>query len=262
MYGARTSNDGREMIFLEYLEPTDDLHPFHRFTGDDDLFARFLAAAARFNAIRPSGEYAATLRRFDHEQIGLRVRAAADTLDEIWDRAAAGDLGEPMQQLCRTNRGRLSRLQTLPGELVERMARMELCLSHNDYYPDSVAVRHETGEMLLVDLESVGFAPRFWDVARWLGPPVEVDVRCRPRRELAQLYLAEYVRWGGEPVDVDRFLTDLRILAVASGLMMLPFSYHRALDGRVDWTEDRNEGRRTYRKQLHVELGRLLDEVS
>ena len=258
MYGARTDAEGREMIFLELLEPTGDTHPFDRFVRDAELFGRFLALAARFSALRPPQEYAAGLRRFDPEQIYRRMRAAVDILDEIRQHGRAGDLGDDMARFCRAQADRLPALRALPGKLRERMEPMGLRLSHGDFYPDSVAVRQQTGEMLMVDLEGVGYFPRFWDVARWLGPPIGVGAPDAPREELAASYLAEYARWGGEGVDIDRFLRDVHVLAAASGLMMLPFSLDRALDGRVDCTDDRDEGRRLYRTQLRRELSGLL----
>jgi hypothetical protein len=39
---------------------------------------------------------------------------------------------------------------------------------------------------------------------------------------------------------------------------MLFFPFGRALDGRVDWTEDRELARREARRDLYVDLARLL----
>ncbi len=39
---------------------------------------------------------------------------------------------------------------------------------------------------------------------------------------------------------------------------MLPFSLGRSVDGKVDWTEDQDEGRRVYRGDIHRKLRVLL----
>lgn len=110
-------------------------------------------------------------------------------------------------------------------------------------------------------LEGVRLAPRFSDVARWLGAPDAIQPRCLPREELARHYLAAYARWGGSAVPLVQFLEETRLLCLKDTLKMLPFAFNRALDGGVDWTRDREEGRRLYRDEVYGQLTILLREI-
>lgn len=138
---------------------------------------------------------------------------------------------------------------------------METGLAHTDFYPENTGWRRETGELLMIDLEFVGFAPLFYDVAGWIGAPDNIQKRCCPRRELAQYYLEQYARWGGCPVPLEQFLEDTRILWMASEFKMLGWRLGRALDGCVDWTDNREEGRRVFRDELQRDLSILLQQV-
>jgi hypothetical protein len=138
---------------------------------------------------------------------------------------------------------------------------MEVGLAHGDFYPDQALRREQTGELLLVDLEGVGLRPRFFDIGRWIGAPDEIQPRCLPQEELARHYLAERARWGGRAVPLREFLEETRLLALADALMMLPFDTGRSLDGKVDWTEDRDEGRRVFREEVRRQLSLLLHAI-
>ena len=261
MYGTLIREE-REIIFLEYLTPVDALHPFDRFANDGKQFPQFLTAAARFNAIEPSPQY----RR--HLGSGLRrdsdkwIKGVSDCLVHIWERASKGDVGEELADLCANSRHNMPNLRKLAADTAKLVRTMAVGLAHNDYFPDSVGQRQDSAEFLLLDLESVGWAPRFTDVSRWIGPSDELLPRCLPRNELAEMYLDEYVRSGGTPYPVAQFLEDVRVLWIEQSFAMLWFRLARALDGRVDWTDDTEEGRRVYRDDLHRELSALLHEVA
>ena len=253
--------DEREIIFLEYLRPAGDLHPFRWFFSDEGRLRHFLALAARFNAIRPSEEYETNLY---HQPIGDVCRwlnNGAEALRRVWERAATGELGLTLRDRCAASGEKLPLLQGLAADLVAPVSQMAVGLVHGDYYPDSTGWRRDTGELLMVDLEGVRLAPRFSDVGRWLGAPDAVQPRCLPREELAWHYLAEYARWGGSAAPLQQFLEETRLLCLKDALKMLPFAFNRTLDGGVDWTRDREEGRRVYRDEVHRHLAVLLREV-
>ena len=256
MYGTLTSPDEREILFLEYLAPIIDSE---RFLDDINQFHQYLALAARFNAIHPSREYAAQL---SHHNVGQRLTEAVSVLNGIWDYGCKGELGNALKNFCSSPGDRLSRLQMLAKQLIEPVTQMEMGLTHADFYPENTGWRRETEELLMLDLEFVGFAPRFYDVAGWIGAPDDIQFRCCPREELAQYYLEQYSRWGGCHVTLEQFLENTHILWMASELKMFGWRLGRALDGRVDWTDDREEGRRMFREGLHKDLRILLSQVS
>ena len=201
------------------------------------------------------------------------MAAAATSLGEIaqpgralrWDndlRSPSLSGGEEVADLCANSRDKMANLRRLAADAAESLREMAVGLAHNDFYRDSVGWRQETAEFLVLDLESVGLAPRFADVARWIGPGDELRPRCLPRGELAELYLDEYARSGGTPGRIAQFLEDVRVLWIAQSFGMLWFRLALALDGRVDWTDDADEGRRVFRHDLYRELSGLLQEVT
>lgn len=255
MYGVMTDQDGKEMLFLEYLDPVGDVQASEHFADDLDQFRQLLAVTARFNAIEPSGEYAANLPRRD---IDRGLGDACVTLEHIWDHACKGDLGDALKQLCSSSRDRLAQLQKFAMGLIEPVSQIEIGLIHGDIYPENTGWRRETGELLILDLEWIGFGPRFYDAARWLGAPDDLQPHCQRRAELAGYYLEQYVLQGGAAVPLERFMKEVSILWIAQILDIMWFRLRHALDGRVDWTEDREEGRRFFRDALYENLCVLL----
>jgi Ser/Thr protein kinase RdoA (MazF antagonist) len=242
------------VIFLEYLLPVD----FMGMIESPEQFRQFLAVTARFNAVSPPPEYAATLPHRDFSRELAEVHAV---LDRIWTHAGAGEIGCGLHALCAERREGLRALHDMVARLPQPLARMDEGLLHNDLYPDSVAWRRDPTELLVLDLESVGLGPRFYDVARWLGAPDELQPHASERALLAEHYLAEYERWGGPETDRDQFLTGARQLWLAGTLTMLFFFLNRSLDGRMDWTDDREEGRRQSQDELQAQLAALLNEA-
>ena len=255
MYGVLTDPDQREVLFLEYLDPIGDVHACEHFLDDPDHFRQCLAVTARFNTIKPSGEYTAQLPRKD---VGKGLTDAVSTLSRIWEHACKGDLGNDLKQLCSGPRDKLRQLQTFASKLIEPIAQMEVGLIHSDIYPENTGWRRGKKELLLLDLEWIGFGPRFYDAASLLGAPDEIQPHCQQRDEWAQYYLEQYVSWGGTPMPLDQFMEQVSVLWMAQTLNIMWFGLRHALDGRVDWTEDREEGRQFFRDHLLETLCVLL----
>lgn len=259
MYGVMTDQEQREILFLEYLEPIGDIHASEQFMHDPHNFRQLLAATARFNTVQPSGEYAHQLPCKD---VVKGLTDAVTTLDNIWEHACGGDLGDDLKKFCSNSSDKLHQLQEFAAGLVEPIAQMEMGLIHSDIYPENTGWRQETGELLILDLEWIGFGPRFYDAASLLGAPDNLQPHHQRRDELARYYLEEYVRWGGASMPMDKFMEGNSILWIAETLNMLWFRLARALDGRVDWTDDQEEGRRFFRNELRKTLDALLHQTS
>jgi hypothetical protein len=251
MYGVMTDPDGRELLFLEYLDPIGDVQDSEKFFDDIHKFRHCLKATAHFNAIKPSGEYAAQLPRRD---VRKGLRDACITLEHLWEHACSGDLGEALKKLCSESQDKLPRIQEFAAGLTEPIVKMDTGLIHGDVYPENTGWRRGTEKLLILDLEWIGFGPRFWDAAMLLGTPGEMQPQCEHRDELAQYYLEQYARWGGEAPSPKRFAEESSILWIAQRLSMMWFGLRRALDGNADWTDDREEARRFFRDGLYKEL--------
>lgn len=251
MYGAMTDPDGRELLFLEYLDPIGDVQDSEKFFDDIHNFRHCLEATAHFNAIKPSGEYAAQLPRRD---VRKGLNDACITLEHLWEHACSGDLGDALKKLCSESQDKLPRIQEFAVGLIEPIVKMDTGLIHGDVYPENTGWRRDTKELLILDLEWIGFGPRFWDAAMLLGAPDEMQPQYQRRDELAQYYLEQYVRWGGKALPLERFAEEISILWMAQRLSMMWFGLSRALDGDADWTNDREEARGLFREGLYKEL--------
>ncbi|MFC1716099.1 phosphotransferase [Candidatus Poribacteria bacterium] len=259
MYGVLTDPDEREILFLEYLEPIGDIQACEKFMDDQDNFRQCMAATANFNAIQPSGEYAIQLPR---KNIVQGLTDVAVTLERIWTHACNGELGDDLKSLCLDSRNRLQQLQTFARDLIEPVLKMDKGLIHSDIYPENTGWRRGKEELLIIDLEWIGFGPRFYDAAGWLGAPDDLQLHVNQRRGLAQYYMEQYVHWGGREAPLDQFMKESSVLWLAQTFIMLWFGLARALDGRVDWTEDREAGRRSSCEGLYKELRVLLQEAT
>jgi len=258
MYGVLTDTDGREILFLEYLEPIGDIQACEKFMDDLDNFRQCMAATAHFNAIQPSEEHVTQLPR---KNIAQGLMDAAVTLERIWTHACNGELGDDLRHLCLASRNGLQQLQTFARDLMEPVLKMDTGLIHSDIYPENTGWRRVKEELLIIDLEWIGFGPRFYDAAGWLGAPHDLQLHRDQRRELSQYYMEQHIRWGGREVPLDQFMEESSVLWMAQMLTMLWFGLARGLDGRVDWTEDREAGRRASCEGLYKELSVLLREA-
>jgi hypothetical protein len=266
MYGALTDAKQRETLFIEYLDVVAEREPCERFLKDARQFPRFLGVVAHFNAIQPSEEYAARLRQDMAQRPGPSgwdgwLAQVPDALDRVWEHASRGDLGEALQRLFSADSR--DKLKGIAHRLIEPVAQMEAGLAHNDCYPHCTGWRRDTGELLLFDLEDVGFGPRFCDVAPWLGAPDAIQPRCGPREELSRHYLSEYGRWGGNAPPLGQFLEETRILWMTYALLMLEWYLNEILNGPADRTKENSEEHQRYnRDALHRQLSILIAEAS
>ncbi len=244
----------RSLIFIEYVEATCDIHPFTSYLRDAVAFREFLSLAASINAIEPTDTYRHVLPHFD---LTKRIGDVPGTLGQIWEHALSDKLGSDLRDFCVESMGRIATLETLSDGLASRVRLMPEGLCHSDFYPDHTGRRVGTGELLLLDLESMAFAPRFSDVGLWLGAPEEA-LPLAHRGELVEHYLREYHRWGKPDIGAEEFMEEARVVWQIRTLGMLDFTLRRALDGVVDWTGDRDEGRQVYRRDLQQSLRGLL----
>ncbi len=252
LYLAAADGEGREVLFLEFLEAIPDLDPMAGFLADAGNFHRFLTGAARLNAVRPSPAYAGVLRP---RHLGGSLAESRDSLARVWGLAEGGSLGEELRAYAASESP--ERLVALSRRLETAVADMPVGVVHNDYHTANAGVRHATGELLAFDLEFVGIGPRFTDIAEWLGESDEECPRPLPRADLASRYIEVYVAAGGDAPTPGTLLAEATALLMTRSLRMLGWSLGRAMDGEVDWTDDRTEGRREARGGLLTDVRRL-----
>jgi hypothetical protein len=244
VYGVVRSPEGRPILFLEYLDVSEEAQSARSTEGLLEL----LSLKARVNAIRPTPEQTALLPSWWEGPA-----AEVSTLEVLWEEAERGDLGEDLQQFC------TSRWPDLPGLLaffrrLEEQARaMPMGVLHNDFSTGNTGQR-ATGERVVMDPELMGRGPRFGDVSGWLGSPEDLRERTENQRDLAEHYLREYARWGGSPPSLEECLDECRLLWVY-GLCNLDFGLGLA---RAD-SDTCEEYRAAFRRGLLKQLTLLLD---
>ena len=270
LYRALTDDQHREILFLEHLDVVaePDL-PFAETQNDAGRFPAFLAAFARFHAIQPCDEYADLLREsMAHREWSSwwaepkLTEKAAGILESVWEHAARGEVGDQVATLCQEARGTLGRLQAMAARWAGTVSQLPIGLAHNDCYPDCVGWRPGTREAVILDLEDVGYGPRFFDVAPWVAPPDEVQPRCWPREQLARHYLSHYEQNGGGHVPQAQFLADGYACWLIWVILEMEAYLDRALRGPADRTMgDSDEFRGRQQEGVKRHLGLLLRKV-
>jgi len=268
IYGALRDNQEREILFIEYVDvlaqPQGNRSAYsdESFRTDSELFPSFVRIVAQLNAVRPPAEYALLLSR-NTEMWEGSCAGTPTVLSRIWNCAIAGQLGEALQRTCLAAPDAPAHLCRLAERLREPVKQMQLGLVHCDLFLEQIGRRWQTGDLLLFDLEDIELAPRFYDIAYWLGAPDDVERRCVPRKELARLYLAAYRKHGGASPQEHVFLQDTYVLWLAHNFSFLGWYLNEALDEPWERTRRGDEGyRRESQEQLHKHLGYLLGELA
>lgn len=237
--------DGREIIFLECINPVPDYRPYTEFVMDASRYIPFIRVTARFDAIRPSDEYSAMLSATPPQEIfNHSVEYCINLFDQLWQDANDDKLGEDIKRIC-TDQA-CNRIRKLPERLIEIDFSAFDYLVHDCYEPCHTGWRHDTDEMLIFDLAGVALSARFSNAGLWLGEADEVREKCLPRKKLAEIYLGEYFKHGGEPVSLDQFLTETRNLWLCESIWLLDL-----------WRRNIIEGENVY-KNLLLHLVKLL----
>ena len=191
------------------------------------------------------------------ESLGHDTRGR-HAIDVIWSTAASGQLGTNIATLCSPTRR--DALLSLAESLGRNVPTMERGYTHNEYTPEQIGRRPETGEMVVFDLRTTGLGPRFVDVAPWLGVPNRVLKRGHKTRELADHYLQQYLGAGGESVPLDTLMGETRMLWQASIIAGLNRWSDCALAG-IESSKEEDSGRSTCQDRLLVDLTQLLETL-
>jgi hypothetical protein len=264
LYGELCDAEGRKLLCLEYVDmltratTTRAAYTEAGFMADAKLFPRFLQMLARFNAVKPEAEYAATLRRFTN-MWERRLGKGSELLARIWENAITGKLGEAVRELCAANRNAPEHWQRQIEALHAPIDNIQLGLVHCDQAIEHVGQRRETGELVLIDLGDALLAPRFYDAAYWLGAPDQMVTRSAKHDTLAELYLEEYNRWAGDAIKMKEFLEEVNALWIVCVFSMLDWYVHEILD--EPWEKTRRndpEYKRQNEDALYKQLKYLL----
>lgn len=246
LYGATVDREGKDILFIEHVDKSREALSQHNM----ERRREFVGLMARFHAITPSPEYQAWLEQA-FWALPQELQKAESLLERTWKSARAGELGRSLQEFCSSRDSSLRQLKSLARHVVDRCLSMPQGLIHTDIASTNNIGRRHSGELVMLDVEWVRMGPRCFDAGKWLGRPAERWPAGIAQAELAQHYLDEYARWGGEPPPLAEFLDDLRVMALAESFRDLNWYWDHGLNWLVP-----DEGER--RNSLYDSLYRIL----
>lgn len=249
LYGELCNSESRRVLFIEYLDASRRARSTDSTAGLLDL----ISLMARFNAIRPAGEYEAWLQQkpLCWEVITAELQQIEES---IWENAQQDKLGDGLRLFCASHKADLAKLQLFTQRICSQVAELETGFLHNDLSRRNVG-RNAAGELVALDLELVGVGPRFADVAEWTGSPESFWNRPEKQQDLAEHYLNEYARWGSSPPTLEQFLKETRLLLLFSRIGPLGFTLNYSKTDSPD-----RELRPQFRQGLLENLTFLIDE--
>jgi hypothetical protein len=239
-YGYCLGEQGEDIVFMEFLEHI-GLDP-----ADANEARQLIQATARIN----SAAIPDVLRLGDTSG---RLAWWESVLSKLWNQALAGNLGQEIGTFCQVRP--MASLVSLAAATDARVSAMPHALNHNDCAWQNVGWRKGRAELLLFDLHRMGAAPRFCDFAS-IARGLEGESTLT-RREIEDLYLQECNRYGRLEVSREELRAEVAWVERANNFTVLAWHLGRSLDGRADWTDDLEEGRRQNRCWLLEKLGFL-----
>ena len=256
MYGVAQGQQGEEIIFYECLERI--------FNAIDASYSQvrrqFLSMLAQFHTLPVTDEYRAQ-RHIRNPTAHLATDTVEYMLQHLWQYASERRLGTKLQQLCMEHREKIPQLCRWATEIARRVSMFPSGLVNGEFGLGSVP---GSDEWRLFDLHSIGWGPRFTDLAYIFGQPeglhtVYGTTWCDDRA-LAEYYLEKLHEYGGPYVSVETLYEETRLLWLANAFQQ-NWLIDLALTGEVIWTPNRKAGKRHCRSQLYQVIEYLLLHV-
>ena len=255
LYGVLNGSQGEEILFLEYLERIGIAHHV-----PEELW-QWLRVLVELNTVVLDENYVKKLVHHQHEQWLQDGEFLGQLLDQLEGHALRGDVGDAIQALYQNHSVKQQALLQLAYRLGEVVRTLPQGLIHGDFVEQNVGWRMQTQELLIFDLHKVAQGPRFWDIAGVLKSLLKPDAALS-YQEAAHYYLERWQQRTGQALALETFLAEVEALWQITLLQSLPWHLERALDGEVDWTPDRAEGRHVYRRWLYWRLLQLVEASS
>ena len=216
LYGAILHPDGEEILLLERLSQTG----FNRHSEAE--WRQLLTVLAQFNACAVTPDYLPNLHPFEQ---GGRI--------DVWWITGFNPFPPPVEEIeanlrtCGITGSELPYLSLAAQRLCERIAALPTGLVHQDFLTDNLGWRGDRAEMVVFDVHKNALAPRFADVAPYLGLPdwsnTAAFLNQSPslREVLIHHYLQEYAHFGGGSVSLETFYEETSLLFWAHKVAIL-----------------------------------------
>lgn len=259
VYGVITDDEGREVLFLEYLE---EIVEEEEFLDDEDRAKEFLSLMAQFNTVKLTLDYIAELgrdmaRRKWSLNWNIWLTWSIHALDILKERAYKEEMGKPLKKLFLTSEDKLNKLKILSKELMDHVNRFNKGYIHGDFHPANIGWRRSNKGLVLFDFEDVMIDVRFYDIAMYLGAPDNTEKRCDTRYNLAEYYLKQYHDFTGESIDIEKFLKEIYII----WLSWKSNPWDPRFDASEVWEKATKKEKQKRSEQIHKHLDMLICQL-
>lgn len=253
LYGYYSEPRKRDITISEYLTPLLIDEPYDGFRQDAQTFRAFLKATALFTSIQITPQYQESLECGYLEQ---RFRSYASDLEQINSVTRVYTGGELLSQIA------IASLKRTLHELCDEMDLMEKGVYHWDHRPCNAGWSTLQKQFVIFDLEDTMMAPRFLDIALWLGAPDRIESRYTSQDRLAEEFLALYNERKQTSISIDCFLRETLILWKIWLYKEIRWYLHELGEEPEDIheNEDPQVYKATVMEKLQGALGILLDE--
>jgi aminoglycoside phosphotransferase (APT) family kinase protein len=227
LYGVLTDNEGREVLFLEFLDEVTVANDV--FYKNPTTFRSFLEIMARLNSIKTTIEYAAEVGRDMAIREGYTrnwntwLPWSIHILDQIEEYAASDLLGEKIKRFCQSNQADVKVLKCIALELMRVVPNLPSGLIHGDFHPGNMGWSKESKELVVFDFEDIMFDTRFYDIAIIIGGHGTDKKSREKQRELAEIYLSAYRKNTDISLTLEDFLKEITIVWFARKLNLWEF---------------------------------------
>lgn len=239
---------GDQVLLIELLP-----HVGYDVEDDSDVEA-MLTALARLNAspLPPDGVLGEAPRT-----PAMLVSRIAESFPRVLDEGGAGLLGPEVRELVVDSAPLWPTLPRHLEQLAGDLAGLPVGVIHGDARPDNAGWRSDRREVLLFDLHKLHRGGIVSDLVLVVGAPG--DAR---QDRLARHWISELRRADGPTLDEATVARARSAAGRLQAMLLLGWQRERAIDGVVDWTPDREEGRRRYRGWLAGTLSGLRDDLA
>ena len=234
---------GTEIIFLEYL-------PHIGF--DWDHLGDRLAVARTYARLHAIPEDLPGAPQWEVLRQGAGIDVRLERLRHVVETCHNGCLGP---ELAEVSDALVVLLPDAAGWLTEMAHQADSFpsgLIHKDASPQNTGWREQRNEALLIDLQPMCIGGILGDLLSLLPPHDYSD----DDQQVAAAYCAELNALRQTELTPDDVEIGARLAKSLFRVGFLAWALQRSIDGRVDWTDDVEEGKRVYRGWL---LGHLRD---
>ena len=174
----------------------------------------------------------------------------------MWEQGITSALGVDLLALCRDNPHGVSILTDYGMQVERHVAHLGKALHQGDACIQNVGWRNtETGKEIVVFDLGFSVGQRFYDIGNAMRALRESNMS---QEAIATHFLAEYAKWSGEHIALETFLDDMAWISDIIELWCIPWFLDMSQSGNVDWTDDTEAGKNTFRQWLHEGLTQLL----